>query len=49
VYLENKFVIIDELCPMGYTVSQQEFMKKEKIVEKFLKKLDNEVQNRRKM
>jgi Fe-S-cluster containining protein len=49
VYLENEFAVIDELCPMGYTVSEQEFMKKEKILEKFLKKLDNEVQNRREL
>lgn len=49
VYLENEYPIIDELCPMGYTVSEREFIKKGKILDKFLKKMDNEVQNRKKI
>jgi len=42
VYLLNEGAIVDELCPMGQTISKQELRKKEKILEKLLKTIDNE-------
>ena len=42
VYLENEGAIVDELCPMGQTISEQELRTKGKILDKLLKKLDNE-------
>jgi Fe-S-cluster containining protein len=42
VYLANEGVIIDELCPMGQTISEQELRTKEIILYKLLKKIDNE-------
>jgi len=42
VYLANEGAIVDELCPMGHTISEKELKTKEKILEKLLKKIDNE-------
>ena len=43
VYLANEGAIIDELCPMGKTVSKKEFRTKEKILDKLLTNIDNEI------
>ena len=43
VYLENEGMIIDELCPMGQTISKYEMMKKGKILNKLLKKIDGKL------
>ena len=42
VYLANEGAIVDELCPMGQTISDQELRKKGKILDKLLKKMNNE-------
>jgi Fe-S-cluster containining protein len=42
VYLVGNCAAVDELCPMGYTVSAQELRTKGKILVKLLKKMDNE-------
>jgi Fe-S-cluster containining protein len=42
VYLTNEGAIVDELCPMGKTISEQELRTKGKILDKLLKKLENE-------
>jgi Fe-S-cluster containining protein len=42
VYLMNEGAIVDELCPMGQTISEQELRTKGKILDKLLKKLNNE-------
>jgi hypothetical protein len=42
VYLMDEGAVIDELCPMGQTISEQELRTKGKILDKLLKKLDNE-------
>ncbi len=42
VYLANEGAVVDDLCPMGHTVSEQELRTKGKILEKLLKKIDNE-------
>ena len=42
VHLANEGAIVDDLCRMGQTISEQEFRTKEKILDKLLKKLDNE-------
>ena len=42
VYLMNEGAVIDELCPMGETISEQELRTKGKILYKLLKKLNNE-------
>ena len=42
VYLINEGATVDELCPMGKTISQQELITKEKTLTKLLKKIDNE-------
>ena len=42
VYLANEGAIVDELCPMGQTISEQELRTKRKILDKLLKKIDNE-------
>jgi len=42
VYLVNEGAMIDELCPMGQTISEQELRTKGKILEKLLEKIDNE-------
>jgi hypothetical protein len=42
VYLVNKGAVVDELCPMRQTISEQELRTKGKILDKLLKKMDNE-------
>jgi len=42
VHLANEGAIVDELCPMGHTISEQELRTKGKILVKLLKKIDNE-------
>jgi len=42
VYLANEGAIVDELCPMGQTISEQELRTKGKILDKLLKKIENE-------
>ena len=42
VYLMNEGAVVDELCPMGQTISEQELRTKGKILDKLLKKMDNE-------
>jgi len=42
VYLANEGAMVDELCPMGQTISEQELRTKAKILVKLLKKMDNE-------
>ena len=42
VYLANEGTIVDELCPMGQTISEQELRTKGKILDKLLKKIENE-------
>ena len=41
VYLASEGAIVDELCPMGHTISEKELRTKGKILEKLLKKIDN--------
>lgn len=42
VYLADEGVTVDDLCPMGHTVSERELRKKGKILVKLLKKIDSE-------
>ncbi len=42
VYLADEGAVVDELCPMGHTVSERELRKKGKTLVKLLKKIDNE-------
>ncbi len=42
VYSTDKGPIVDELCPMGHTISEHELSIKGKILVKLLKKLDHE-------
>jgi len=42
VYLVNEGAMVDELCPKGHTISEQELRTKAKILDKLLKKMDNE-------
>jgi Fe-S-cluster containining protein len=42
VYLADDGITIDELCPMGHTVSERELRAKGKILVNLLKKIDNE-------
>ena len=42
VYLVNEGMMIDELCPMGQTISKQELITKGKILDELLKKIDAE-------
>lgn len=42
VYLVNEGMIIDELCPMGKTISKHELMTKGKALDQLLKKLNYE-------
>jgi len=42
VYLVNEGAMVDELCPMGQTISEQELRTKAKILVKLLQKMDNE-------
>ena len=49
VYLANEGAIVDELCPMGQTISEQELRTKGKILDKHLKKIDSELQIKQKL
>jgi len=42
VHLVNEGAMVDELCPMRQTVSEQELRTKGKILVKLLQKMDNE-------
>jgi len=42
VYLANEGAMVDELCPMGQTISEQELKTKGKILNQLLKTIDNE-------
>jgi len=42
VYLADEGAVVDELCPMGQTISEQELRTKGKTLNKLLKKIDNE-------
>jgi Fe-S-cluster containining protein len=42
VYLPDEGAIVDELCPMGHTISEQELRAKGKTLNQLLKKIDNE-------
>lgn len=42
VYLANEGAMVDELCPMGQTISEQELRTKGKILDKLLKKIEND-------
>ena len=42
VYMADDGAVVDELCPMGQTISEQELRTKGKILDKLLKKMDNE-------
>ncbi len=42
VYLTNEGAIVDETCPIGHKVSEQELRTKAKILEKLLRKIDIE-------
>ena len=42
VYLLNEGPVVDELCPRGQTISEQELRKKGRILVKLLRKIDNE-------
>ena len=42
VYLANEGAIVDDLCEMGQTISEQELRTKGKILNELLKKIDNE-------
>jgi hypothetical protein len=41
IYSNDEGVIVDELCPMGQTISEQELRTKGKILGRLLKKIDN--------
>lgn len=42
VYLMNEGAMVDELCPMGQTISEKELRTKGKILYRLLKKMNNE-------
>jgi uncharacterized protein len=42
VYLVNEGMIVDELCPMGQTISKHELTTKGKTLDKLLKRIDYE-------
>ena len=42
VNLANEGATVDELCPIGHTISKQELRTKGKILGKLLKKIDDE-------
>jgi Fe-S-cluster containining protein len=46
VYLINEGAIVDEFCPMGQTVSEQELRTKGKILDKLLRKMNDDSQRR---
>ena len=42
VYLVNEGMVVDDICPMGQTISKHELMTKGKTLDNLLKKIDNE-------
>jgi len=42
VYSDDRGAMIDELCPMGRTVSEREFRTKGSVLRKFLRRIDEE-------
>jgi len=42
VYSTDEGAMVDELCPMGHTVSERELRTKRKILVKLLKRIDSE-------
>ena len=42
VYSADEGAVVDELCPMGHTVSEREFRTKRKVLSKLLGKIDEE-------
>ena len=42
VYLVNEGAVVDDFCPMGHTISKQELRTKARILDKLLKKMDDE-------
>jgi Fe-S-cluster containining protein len=42
VHLENRGATIDELCPMGHTITKHELKTKAKTLTKLLRTIDNE-------
>ena len=42
VYSADDGVMVDELCPMGYTVSERELRTKARVLGKLLRKIDEE-------
>ena len=42
VYLADEGAMVDELCPMGHTISERGLRTKGKILAKLLKKIDSE-------
>jgi len=42
VYQVNEGAVVDELCPIGHTISEQELGTKAKILVELLQKMDNE-------
>jgi hypothetical protein len=41
VYLADEGAIVDELCPMGQTISEQQLRTKGKTLDQLLKKIEN--------
>jgi len=46
VYIEEKEVAVDDLCPSGHTVSTAELQRKGRILRKLLKRIDKEAKKR---
>jgi hypothetical protein len=44
VHSSGEGAIVDDLCPMGHTISEQELRTKGRILDKLLKKIDDERQ-----
>jgi len=42
VYMADEGAVVDELCPMGETISEQELRTKGKILDRLLKKIDDQ-------
>jgi len=42
VYSDDEGVMVDELCPMGHSVSKREFRTKGSVLRKLLRKIDEE-------
>jgi len=42
MYMSNKSVTVDKLCPMGQTISEQELKTKRKILDQLVKTIDDE-------